>query len=265
MKNMIGKVLETDEYHIFKRLQGNRTVSKVQLNKLLKSIGENGYIGSPIVANENHEICDGQARLDACKTLGVPIQYTIKKGIGIDECIALNAYTTNWGLQDYIDMYAELGHPSYTYLKVLLQEYGKYVKLRTIVFATLGITNATALIKEGRYKCSQSSYEYARNVLRYVKRFTPFLKRAAGRKDYYLCAAAIFFMCPYVDNDVFYKHVEMYQVDLIPVGRIEDALAIFEDIYNRRNKSKVYIVADYKRALDSPDSWFRKRFGGNGK
>ena len=63
-KNIINKVikaiqdegneitLNTRNYEIFKKLQGNRAVQEDRIKNIINSINEVGYIKSPIVVNE---------------------------------------------------------------------------------------------------------------------------------------------------------------------------------------------------------------------
>ena len=55
----------TGDYGIFKRLKGNRTVTRSRVEKIKNSINKVGYIKSPIVVNEKREVIDGQGRCQA--------------------------------------------------------------------------------------------------------------------------------------------------------------------------------------------------------
>lgn len=97
MLKEISKVCITDNYGMFKRLEGNRDIADSRCKKIIKSIQTNGYIHSPIIVNENMEVIDGQGRLKALETLGLPVEYIVFPGMSIKECIALNVYQTGWG------------------------------------------------------------------------------------------------------------------------------------------------------------------------
>ena len=265
MKKVVGKVVETDEYIMFRRLTGNRSVTALRVKKLVQSIKEHGYVGSPVVINEKSEVVDGQARIEACKQLHVPVPYTVKPGTGIIECQALNQYSTIWKLNDYIEMYAELGDVNYIHLLNLMKEFNKHgLGVRPISFATTGFVNSSDSIKKRMYVCADETYVMARKVLTTISTLMPFMKRASGRKDVYACALAVFAYHPRIDMSHFTKRLEQHQIDVISVGTITEALTILEDIYNIRCKNKVYITADYKRALESSNSWFFSRFTCNG-
>lgn len=259
MKKMIGKVIVTDEFNMFHRLIGNRTITNKRIKKLIESIGKFGYIGAPIVINEKNEVVDGQARVEACRTLSVPVPYTVVPGSGIDECKALNAYSTNWDQKDYIEMYAELGNRNYINLMNLMKEYKK-LGLRTLTFATSGRSATSDEIKLGAYRCSDGTYLMARKALTLICKCTPFLNRASGRKDVYTNALLVFAYHPNADMEHLAKRMEQKQMDIISVGTVIEALTILEEIYNFRCKDKLYITTDYKIARKDEKSWFSSRF-----
>ena len=261
MKEVLGKEFITDEFNRFKRLQGNRSVTPLRVKKLMKSISEHGYIGSPAVINEKWEIVDGQARVEACRVLNEPIPFVIREGAGIKECVALNRYTTTWSLRDYIEMYVEYGNESYIYLLNLMKRYERQgISLRTIFYATTGLSGSNEKIKSGQYVCDKHHYEEAIRMLDYVVTSIPYIKKAAARKDYYFNALCFTWMNPEVDNSTMIQRLYQHQSEIIAVARLEDALMTLEQIYNYRTRKKVYLVTDYKKANDRQFKWYSDRF-----
>ena len=132
-KNIINKVikaiqdegneitLNTRNYEIFKKLQGNRAVQEDRIKNIINSINEVGYIKSPIVVNEKREVIDGQGRLEAAERLNLPIHYIIVPGIGIEECRAMNINQKSWGLTDYIKSYADMGQESFILIQKIIK------------------------------------------------------------------------------------------------------------------------------------------------
>ena len=80
------EILTTTDYSIFKTLEGNRAVKDHRVDKIVKSICNIGYVTSPILVNEKMEVIDGQGRLQALERLGMPVEYIIHEGVGIEEC-----------------------------------------------------------------------------------------------------------------------------------------------------------------------------------
>lgn len=73
MEIKYNQAYRTDNYAKFKRLDGNRGVQLMRVKKVMDSVKANGYIYSPLIVNERYEVVDGQARLEAFKQLGIPV------------------------------------------------------------------------------------------------------------------------------------------------------------------------------------------------
>lgn len=86
-----NEIQRTNNYYMFKRLEGNRFVDPKKVNKLKKSIDEVGYISNPIIVNEKMEVIDGQHRLEALKELGKPVEYIVQKNLDIKEVLFMNS------------------------------------------------------------------------------------------------------------------------------------------------------------------------------
>lgn len=81
----------TSNYSRFKHLNGNRNIVEPHLRRLIKSIQENGWLeNSPVLVNQKYEIIDGQHRFEACKTLGLPIEYMVVYDEDLSTCIVRN-------------------------------------------------------------------------------------------------------------------------------------------------------------------------------
>ena len=78
-------VYETTDYEQFGKLKGNRNINEAQVIGIRNSIEKIGYQPVPILVNERLEVIDGQHRLEAARTLGIPIYFIIQKGAGRGE------------------------------------------------------------------------------------------------------------------------------------------------------------------------------------
>lgn len=187
----IGEIWETHDYQAFKIMKGNRDVTAKRAKKIRDSITKNGWIMNPINVNENFEVIDGQGRLEALRTLGLPVQYFVNVGAGDAECIALNASNTGWTMNDYIKLYAENGNDDYARFKALMDEYGVY-GLNTISFAIGGtVMLNNIVVKQGKLKCTVEQYLSGRDRLSQLAQFSDILKISIGKRAF--LAAAILF------------------------------------------------------------------------
>ena len=104
------RIFTTTEYDLFKRLKGNRDVTNKRVAIIKESISSIGYVSNPVIVNENYEVIDGQGRVRALMELGLPVEYRIITGLGIDDCRAMNLKPTGWSINDFVKSYAEYGN-----------------------------------------------------------------------------------------------------------------------------------------------------------
>jgi protein tyrosine phosphatase (PTP) superfamily phosphohydrolase (DUF442 family) len=121
--NIIGQIYQTKDYHLFKSIEGNREINPVYLNKLRKSMKKN-YLFTVIIVNEKHEIIDGQHRFEIIKEFGLPMNFTIRTGYGLNEVHILNANAKIWNADDYLSAYCDKGTEHYMVYKNFKDNYG---------------------------------------------------------------------------------------------------------------------------------------------
>lgn len=259
---LVGKIYRTTDYKKFKRLVGNRKIDQAKIKKIIKSIKEVGYIMSPLIVNEKMEIIDGQHRLEALIQLGMPVDFIIVDGAGVNECIALNINQTSWTLIDYIESYAETGSVSYMYLLQLIRAYGKKLQNKVILNVAAGkVENNTKLIKDGGFVCTIEDYNHAVKVLSYLLNFRSFIGRVKGHIEYYYMALAFCYDLEEINNDRMVKKFENLQANLIPVTTILQAFEVVEEIYNNRSKDRVYLKTIYRQHMDEKYGWYSGKYG----
>lgn len=182
------KVYETKKYEIFKKLEGNRDVYSAK--KIKDSIEEVGYIPSPICVNENMEVIDGQNRLEALKSLDMPVHYYIVKGIGIEEARQMNIGRKNWTFIDYIRSYADTGDEDYAYFVEMLDKHkeysyrelwaiykgeleGRHISSEVIKYGKLGFDIKTMKSKEPLFETLNKIHESLLKVHGYTSVIVP--------------------------------------------------------------------------------------------
>lgn len=255
-----GNISETNiihttyDYNIFKRLKGNRSVSRTRVDKIKNSILKVGYITSPIVVNEKLEIIDGQGRAQALEELHMPIDYIIVPQIGIEECRAMNIDQSNWSIKDYIDSYAEDDIQSYVYFKDLIDKYKKNgIGMITINNAITGFGSMdTNAIKNGKFECSKSDYKKAEKILEFEREFVPIIKKIDGRTDYWYIAIGYCYTHEDIDNNELIRKMNDGYLNAGSPANINQALDEIQKIYcfKRRKGKKLYLSNDYQRMMD---------------
>lgn len=129
MNNILEKDLKTyitRDYSVFKYLSGNRDINLHNVNNIVKNVLENGLLPKIVIVNENMEVIDGQHRIEAFKQLNLPVEFQIRKGLGLKDCIAYNVSSKKWETVDYINSYAERGIDDYITLKKCIDEYPNF-------------------------------------------------------------------------------------------------------------------------------------------
>lgn len=117
------KILTSTNYDDFSFFKGNREVAAIRVKELSESIKKHGLI-NPIVVNHNKEIIDGQHRFQSCKTLSIPVRYTIHDIDGsklLDLVRDINSVQKNWTNLD-------IGR-AYTLHSANRKDYQRYLEL----------------------------------------------------------------------------------------------------------------------------------------
>lgn len=193
MRQKVATIYETDEYNMFRFLEGNRDINHA--NKIIKSIEEIGLLLSPILVNEKYEIIDGQGTYTACKALGLPVRYVIQNGIGVKEAQYLNKFQTNWGINDYIHSYS-VGterKDSFVNLTVVMKQFPEFDH-NIIIRASSETGNRQVQgksIKDGDYQMNIDDMNRAISRLTILRRFNDPLNGVAYQKKYQLALVYI--------------------------------------------------------------------------
>ena len=259
MATKSATVYRTAEYSQFRRLDANRDVSEKQVKQIMDSINSVGYVMMPIKVNSKMQVIDGQGRLEALKRLGLPVDYIVDDEAGISQCRALNTAVTAWQTINFIKSFAESGNQSYKYIEALIKAYGKQFPTKSIVSIAIGGYNI-GLIREGRATCSEEQYNQVTEFCEETKEIMPLLK-GNGTTDRWVMA--LYFSWCYLGakRKAFIEKVFAMRAELYPIIQTEQALEVLEKIWNYRNRHKVYLVTEYKKAFDEySQAWKRKYY-----
>lgn len=114
-------VHETESYELFRFLIGNREINAQMVKRLAMEIKEHGQL-VPLLVNEKFEAMDGQHRLMACKSIGIPVRFIVQAGMRMDDIISINTNSRKWTEIDYINRFAEEGNVKYIELRDWIKE-----------------------------------------------------------------------------------------------------------------------------------------------
>ena len=261
MKNFdkeIGQIYQTKEYNKFILYDWNRTIDKQTLNKIHKSVEEHGWRVEPIIVNEKMGIIDGQHRFTYAKEHNLPVYYFIIKGLTKEDCQIMNSVRTSWKQQDYVNFYAMQGNKNYIFLKALdnmFENFGLPIITYCINQECYG-GGMTKALQEGMFKCSNTQYNNAMEILNYLNNLYEYIKKVPGRKTQFCMAITFCYLHPSIDNERLAQKIAENSNTISAVIDMETALKELERIYNYNLKQKskiVYISTEYKKARKSID------------
>lgn len=232
MAKVASKAYWTDNYDMFKYIEGNRMVDDRHVRRLMRMMTENGYDGTrPIKVNERMQITDGQHRLEAARRLGIEIAYVISDGADLKDCIEDNSGRKAWTDLNFINAYAELGQTDYIYMRNLLKQFSK-LPLKAIFGALQSGSSDT--VRQGRMRISPEQYSEAEKALRYMMQFMPILEdvEEKGKHSAYMEALAFCYYCDAIDSDMLLAKVKSNSDRIKKASRREDAVNYLGTAYN---------------------------------
>lgn len=223
------KIQSTQDYTLFKRIPGNRAVSNPHVNRLKQALESDPSTirFNPIVVNNKFEVIDGQHRLEAIESLGLPVSYIKVSGLDLSAVQKLNSVSKIWTPMDYAKSFRELGNENYIVYIEFKKEFGfshevlqKYLSLDSYATPTT--------FRAGKFKVSniEQSYKYCT----YLRDIAEYYPRATLRKQ----AMGLLYL---MRSDA-YDHKRMMNKIERHYGRIQEQLSPldcareFERIYN---------------------------------
>lgn len=231
-------VYVTTDYSIFRKMKENRPLKPENLKKIRESIKEFGWLRQPILVNEKMEVIDGQHRLEACKELGLPVEYIIDEGLKVEECQELNRTQNNWRSDDYIHSFAERGNENYIRFRKLTEEFPQLSR-GTISFC-LGERGGNRVSK-GEVVCSADDYKETRKILSYVSRVMNKTKgMVKGRTDYLQRALAFIKQWSETDPDRLEEVLSKRGDKMRELASLEGTFNELAGLYNYRFRGDIY-------------------------
>jgi hypothetical protein len=258
---IIGYVYETYDYDKFKLIEGNRELTDARARKIQKNVDKYGQIYNPAIVNEKYEIIDGGGRFSVFKENCMPFQYTMKLGLGLNECQALNQGSKAWGLEDFVHSRIAEGNYNYILLKKLMDKHNE-ITLRTILYAITGKMTSGAngqiddKIKSGTFELCDSDYIYADERLCYAEKFIANFPKGKGRREYLFSAVMFAYTIPGFDEDRLLRQYNKYSNSntFAPYSNVKTAMRSLSNIYNIGAKVKFSIETEWlNRSLFQPN------------
>ncbi len=242
---MIKKTTDYDKFK-FLTVKGNREVKKLHVKKLAEAIEKNDMLEhNPVIVDAKFNVIDGQHRLLAAKSLGLPIYYTIKEKAGMEEVMLLNDNVKKWNAIDFVNAYSKQGLVDYTVLKEVMSIHKLPITLvaQILMFGTgnpsslSGGGSVSGHLKEGTFKVNH--LKHAETIFDALRR----MRVSLGKKGYTRSRTFVraFIQALGVEELSFDRLYHAAKVHSKLIGRqdsVNDYLRAFERAYNFRLKNK---------------------------
>jgi len=242
-KKTINQVFTTNDYDIFKEVNGNRSLNKLHLKRLKDSISQE-YIRVPIVVNEKYQIIDGQHRFNAVKELGKEVTYIQIRGLGLNQVHRLNTNSKDWKAPDYLDGYCKQGMEDYIIFKEFLERFQfGYNETNAILRNRTRMSGSTdnVAFRDGLFKVKdvKKAYRYAEQIEQ-VGEFYKYVsvnERGYRRRNFIYTMLELF-ENPKYNHKEFLKKLQYQSSRLVDCPTVEMYKDVISKIYNYNRPSK---------------------------
>jgi len=245
------KIYKTQEYEIFKDLLGNREVKEARARAIIDSIRKIGLKMDPILVNEKYEVIDGQGRIEACRSLGLPIFFIIEQGLGIEECTTMNTKMEVWNIYDFIGSYKAQGNINY----IKLDEYKErcnnleLLEVAMCFSDTSWTKNINRPVREGKYIFSETEDNV--RCFEFLDRVAGKLKRLKGGSGYYIPVLVPLFKWNLIDEDRMTDAIENHWQIMHSAYDTNTALAELQSVYNYHKRHNEYFRDSFLAKMET--------------
>jgi hypothetical protein len=228
------QVHTTEDYFMFKPIDGNRNKNLLHINRLKKSMAEN-YLFTVIIVNEKYEIIDGQHRFHVIEELKLPLNYIVCKGYALEEVHILNANSKTWNSDDYLEGYCSLGYKDYIKYKEFKEKYKIGHNECMLLLAGQHHANITQSYYAGLF--SIKSYDNACKTIEKIFLVEPYYDGFKRRS--FINTMICLFKNPEFEFTEFLQKLKLQPTALVNCSDITQYTSLIEEIYNYRRREKV--------------------------
>lgn len=231
-------IQKTNDYSLFKSIDGNRSKNRLHIDKLKKSM-ESNYLFTAIVVNKHYQIIDGQHRFEAIKELGLDLYYIVMPDYGIYEVQVLNQNSKDWNFGDFLDGFCNMGLPDYLHFRAFKNHFGFSYNL---CLALLMDTNSEQpcidhrkVFESGTFKIKNIERAYDR-----AEKMTEVGKYYDKHKNRRFTSAYLKLLNnPNFDHSEFISKLQLQPTKLKDCANATQYIELIEEIYNYKRREKV--------------------------
>ena len=132
----ITKVMYEKNYTKFTLFDNNRDINETHVEELISSMRKSGQL-MPVVVTPDLEVIDGQHRLKACETLGIPVSYVINSAGNSKQIAVMNNTQKGWKNKDFLKHFSHNSHSNSSEYKKIEKFFEEYKLPFTVGIALL--------------------------------------------------------------------------------------------------------------------------------
>lgn len=223
-------IFSTNDYSIFKGMDGNRDVDEqhvLQLQKLMLANGNLTY-EFPIVVNSEMYVIDGQHRLKALQDLGWEVGYIVQDQATIETVRAINRGNRNWSWRDVANSYAKLGNKEYEWFLWFTETYN--LTLGAATAFTTGFTRGSRKsFMDGSFKITHKTEAVNR-----AEQYAQIREEAGVDSAAFAAAFAEVNKSPYYDHERMSRKVAELAQTIPERATVADYKRKFEEVFNHK-------------------------------
>jgi hypothetical protein len=231
---MKTQIFSTNNYKLFKKLNGNRLVNTTHVKRIAESMKQQ-LLPTFIEVNEKFEVIDGQHRLEAFQQLSLPVHYIIHNGAGLSEAQRHNQIKQKWSYADILESHIASGNESYMFIKYLINKY------------SLTLTHILQACEKGNHGIAkQYMFVQGTLVINNKQEIEALVCKALTinsvvnimRKTMWVaCLKSI--EVPEFDVNMFIRKLTYLKSQFTPQVTVSQQIEQIEEIYNYRNRQPI--------------------------
>lgn len=239
---MKTQIFSTNNYKLFKKLNGNRLVDQKHVSRIVASMKEQ-MLPTFIEVNEKYEVIDGQHRIEALRQLNEPVHYFITIGAGLAESQLHNQIKKKWGYEDILQSYIANGNESYLFVQYLMNKYNLSLG-NVLVACDKGNHGQHAMYKFVHGTLQVNNKKEIEDLVEKTLRIDSIVK--INRKVMWsACLKCV--TCNEFDVDTFIQKLHYLKDHFTPQVKVSQQIEQIEEIYNYRNRNKINLRISTKK------------------
>lgn len=214
----------------------NRDIDPRKVERLRASIRKRNLLHLfPIVVGRDLTVIDGQHRLKAAESLGVPIYYLTSNQMVIEDAALVSGNVAKWEAKDFLNHWCKLGNPNYIAVRDFADE-----------FNFLPLSLAYRLCHYGEQRAGGKTINDQFVDGEFIANDVPFARRVAKMAMDFKPYVKFWRDAPFVHtlrtlaSNADYDHHRMLQkmawqsAKLIKCADVSSYLTVINDIYNHK-------------------------------